>query len=248
MRFWLTAVRVGVVLLLARGLVLPAQAKNNKDNSAPFVAPPSSLRCTFRASSSGPRWPISSTMQPSPALAGKMLKVDGFQQRDPKDGAPISQKTEVYLGYTDKNLYVVCICFDSEPGKIRARLVRRELINDDDQFGFVLDTFHDHYHGLFFYVNPLGVQQDGIWVDNGQEPDLSYDMVWNSEAKLTGQRLRRLVRDSVQVPALSSRRHPEVGSVFRARHQAQQRIFLLPAHHQQRDRLPRPGDRNGRHG
>jgi len=35
-----------------------------------------------------------------------MLKVEGFQQRDPKDGAPISQKTEAYLGYTDKNLYV----------------------------------------------------------------------------------------------------------------------------------------------
>ena len=27
----------------------------------------------------------------------------------------------------------------------------------------MLDTFHDHAHGLFFYVNPLGVQQDGIW-------------------------------------------------------------------------------------
>jgi len=125
-------------------------------------------------------------MKPSAAFADTMLKVDGFQQRDPKDGAPVSQKTEVYLGYTDKNLYVVCVCFDSEPKLIRARLVRRELINDDDQFGFALDTFHDHAHGLFFYVNPLGVQQDGIWVDNGQEPDLSYDMVWNSEAKLTG--------------------------------------------------------------
>ena len=128
-------------------------------------------------------------MQPSPALAGKMLKVEGFLQRDPKDGAPVSQKTEAYLGYTDKNLYVVCICFDSEPDKIRARLVRRELINDDDQFGFVLDTFHDHAHGLFFYVNPLGVQQDGIWDEaslNQSGPDYSYDMVWNSAAKLTG--------------------------------------------------------------
>jgi len=128
-------------------------------------------------------------MQPSPAFAGKMLKVDGFLQRDPKDGAPVSQKTEVYLGYTDKNLYVVCVCFDSEPNKIRARLVRRELINDDDQFGFVLDTFHDHAHGLFFYVNALGVQQDGIWDEaslNQSGPDYSYDMVWNSEGKLTG--------------------------------------------------------------
>src|SRR5262245_9459378 len=45
-------------------------------------------------------------MRPSPDLAAQMLKVDGFLQRDPKDGAPISQKTEAYLGYTEKNLYV----------------------------------------------------------------------------------------------------------------------------------------------
>ena len=123
-------------------------------------------------------------MQPSPAFAGKMLKVEGFVQRDPKDGAPISQKTEVYLGYTDRNLYVVCVCFDSEPGKIRARRARREQINEDDQFGFVLDTFHDKKNAVFFYLNAEGVQQDGIW--NDQQPDFSFDMVWNSDAKLTG--------------------------------------------------------------
>ncbi len=187
MRFWRTAVRVGVVLLLTRGLVLPTQAKEKgKDTSAAVIAPAKFATLHIPRLEVRPTLADFLDMQPSPVLAGKMLKVDGFQQRDPKDGAPISQKTDVYIGYTDKNLYVVCICFDSEPDKIRARLVRRELINDDDQFGFVLDTFHDHYHGLFFYVNPLGVQQDGIWVDNGQEPDLSYDMVWNSEAKLTG--------------------------------------------------------------
>jgi len=126
------------------------------------------------------------TMQPSPAFASEMLKIDGFVQRDPKDGSPISQKTEVYLGYTDQNLYVVCVCFDSEPDKIRAHMVRREQINDDDQFGFVLDTFSDRKNGLFFYVNPFGVQQDGIWNDF-QEPDYSYDMLWNSQGKVTSQ-------------------------------------------------------------
>ncbi len=124
------------------------------------------------------------TMEPSAAFAGKMLKVEGFKQRDPTDGAPVSQKTEVYFGYTDKNLYVVCVCSDSEPGKMRAHLSRRELINGDDQFGFVLDTFHDKKHGVFFYLNPYGVQQDGIWTDN-QDPDYSFDMLWNSDAKVT---------------------------------------------------------------
>ena len=126
------------------------------------------------------------TMQPSAAFAGKMLKVEGFMQRDPKDGSPISQKTEVYLGYTNQSLYVVCVCFDSEPNKIRAHMVRREQINDDDQFGFVLDTFSDRKNALFFYTNPLGVQQDGIWNDF-REPDYSYDMLWNSQGRITPQ-------------------------------------------------------------
>jgi len=126
------------------------------------------------------------SMKPSAVFAGQMLKVEGFVQRDPKDGSPISQKTEVYLGYTNQNFYVVCVCFDSEPDKIRAHMVRREQINDDDEFGFVLDTFSERKNGLFFYVNPLGVQQDGIWNDFDQ-PDLSYDMLWNSQGRITSQ-------------------------------------------------------------
>lgn len=176
----------GVCLLAAFGLaaIVCAHAKDN--STAAVVAPKQFAKLHIPHLELRPTLADFVDMRPSAAVAGKMLKVDGFLQRDPKDGAPVSQKTEVYLGYTDKNLYVVCICFDSEPNKIRARLVRRELINDDDQFGFVLDTFHDHAHGLFFYVNALGVQQDGIWDEGNQGPDYSYDMVWNSEGKLTG--------------------------------------------------------------
>ena len=165
--------------------LLPVHAKNN--NPPAIVAPRTFATLHIPRLDQRPTLEDFLEMRPTPVFAGKMLKVDGFQQRDPKDGTPVTQKTEVYLGYTDKNLYVVCVCFDSEPGKIRARLVRRELINDDDQFGFVLDTFHDRQHGLFFYLNPLGVQQDGIWIENGNGPDYSYDMVWNSAGKLTPQ-------------------------------------------------------------
>ncbi|HET7873399.1 MAG TPA: hypothetical protein VFL42_12850, partial [Terriglobales bacterium] len=46
-------------------------------------------------------------MEPVSPLAKSMLKVSKFTQREPKDGAPATQRTEAYLGYTDKNLYVV---------------------------------------------------------------------------------------------------------------------------------------------
>jgi Domain of unknown function (DUF5916) len=122
-------------------------------------------------------------MEPGPNIVGKMLKVDRFWQRDPKDGDPISQKTEAYLGYTDKNLYVVFLAFDNQLSKMRAHMVRREQINDDDQVGFFLDTFHDRRHAVFFYINPYGVQQEGTYLE-GQDIDLSWDTIWHSDAKV----------------------------------------------------------------
>ena len=52
-------------------------------------------------------------MKPPAEFAdGKMAKVNKLYQRDPHDGAPVSQPTEIYLGYDQKNLYAVFICFD----------------------------------------------------------------------------------------------------------------------------------------
>jgi hypothetical protein len=183
------------------GLATCAVAEGRKDEKSPQI--PAYATLHIPKLERGPKLEDFLGMRPSPAFEGKMLKVDNFIQRDPKDGAPASQKTEVYLGYTPKNLYVVCVCFDSEPSKIRARMSRREQIDADDQFGFVLDTFNDKKHGVFFYMNPLGIQQDGIW-DEDQGPDSSYDMLWNSEARLTPQGYV----EWFEIPFRSLRFHP----------------------------------------
>ena len=124
-------------------------------------------------------------MQLSPAVAGTMLKVNQFWQHDPIDGQPISQKTEAYLGYTDKNLYVVFLAFDNEVDKLRNHMVRREQINEEDQVGIFLDTFYDHRHCVFFFINPAGVQQEGTFFDGQQDIDLSWDTIWKSETRVT---------------------------------------------------------------
>ena len=125
-------------------------------------------------------------MQASSELAHRMARIDQFTQRNPHDGTPVSQRTEAYLGYTAKNLYVIFLCFDSEPNKIRAHMNRREDIQEDDQIGLMIDTFNDHRHAYTIYVNPVGVQQDGLFTD-GNEPDLSWDTIWNSSAHMTKQ-------------------------------------------------------------
>ena len=64
-----------------------------------------------------------------------------FRQWRPGDGSPSTQKTVAYLGYDSKNLYVVFVCFDTEPGKIRAHLTRRDQAFNDDFVDVWLDTF-----------------------------------------------------------------------------------------------------------
>jgi len=125
-------------------------------------------------------------MKPRDELARQLVKIDDFRQYVPKYGEPITQATHVYLGYDDKHLYAVFVCFDSEPNKIRARLGRRDQFFEDDYVEIDLDTFHDHRRAYQFWSNPFGVQVDNIWTE-GQGPDFSFDTVWHSRGQLTEQ-------------------------------------------------------------
>jgi Domain of unknown function (DUF5916) len=123
-------------------------------------------------------------MEPASKLARQMLKINSFTQKEPRDGEPVSEPTEAYLGYTDKNFYAMFLAFDKEPKKLRARMLRRELIDDDDQVGLWLDTFHDHRHAYMFYSNAYGIQQDGLFAEN-QGFDNSFDTLWHTYGKIT---------------------------------------------------------------
>jgi Domain of unknown function (DUF5916)/Carbohydrate family 9 binding domain-like len=154
--------------------------------SSPLLAtsPPAFGQVTIPRVSSPPPLEDFLEMKPSPAWEGKLAKIDRFIQRTPSDGEPVSQRTEAYLGYDDKNLYAIFICFDNEPKKIRARLSRREDVFDDDSVEVMLDTFHDHRRAYAFFSNALAVQADALWTE-GQDWDFSFDTVFNTEAKLT---------------------------------------------------------------
>jgi hypothetical protein len=143
-----------------------------------------------------PRLPAAPTlddflsMKPTGEIATKMAKVTGFTQRNPHDGAKVTEPTEAYLGYDQKNLYAVFVCFD-DPRQVRARLSNREDIYDDDQVEIMLDTFHDRRRAYAFQTTPLGVQWDAIWTEASREEetsahfDTSFDTVWDSKGKVT---------------------------------------------------------------
>jgi hypothetical protein len=152
----------------------------------PALAPPA---LTIPRLSRAPALEDFLSMKPEGETAQQMAKVTGFVQRNPHNGEKVSEETEAYLGYDQKNLYIVFVCFD-DPKKVRARMSRREDIHDDDQVEVMLDTFHDRRRAYAFQTTPLGVQWDAIWTEAaraevGGNFDTSWDTVWDSRGKVT---------------------------------------------------------------
>ena len=123
-------------------------------------------------------------MKAPPELDGRLGKASSFIQRQPKDGEPATQPTDVFVGYDDSNLYAVFICFDSEPEGIRARMNSRGNTNDDDWVHIALDTFRDQRHAFVFSATPLGVQWDSYWTE-GQGGDANFDALYYSRGSRT---------------------------------------------------------------
>lgn len=168
---------------------LPQPARNREARPVPkppFAPPALTIPRLTRA----PALEDFLRMQPQGETALQMAKVTGFVQRDPHDGEKVSEETAAYLGYDQKNLYIVFVCFD-DPKKVRARMSRREDIADDDQVAVVFDTFHDRRRAYEFQTTPLGVQWDAIYTEasraeTGGNWDTSFDTVWDSRGKVTG--------------------------------------------------------------
>ena len=101
-----------------------------------------------------------------------------FIQRDPIEGAPSTEKTEVYVVYDNNNLYIGAMLFDSDPNGILAYQKRRDQsLRTDDRFMWILDTFLDGRTGYFFEVNPAGLMGDGLII--GSESHWGTNKDWN---------------------------------------------------------------------
>lgn len=119
----------------------------------------------------------------APTAAPMGLEVSDFRQSEPGDGDPASENTRAYISHDQENLYVLFVCED-DPRQVRANVVPRERITDDDRVGVYLDTYDDNQRAYAFLVNPLGIQRDGILTE-GQDDDWTYDALWYSEGRLT---------------------------------------------------------------
>jgi hypothetical protein len=98
-------------------------------------------------------------------------------------------RTVVFITYDEGHVLVAFRAYDHEPEKIRARFRDRDQVRGDDWVGITFDTFNDERRAYEFWVNPLGVQTEGIYTEGssggGRNFDDSWDAIWFSAGRLT---------------------------------------------------------------
>jgi hypothetical protein len=141
--------------------------------------------------------------------AGDMLRLDGtldepfwtraapatdFVQRDPQNGAPATERTEVRLVYDEHRIVLGVICYDREPQRVLGNQMQRDQsFEADDRFVWTIDSFLDGRSGYFFEINPSGAMGDGLIDPSGGERDdelgagvnKSWDGIWLARVRRT---------------------------------------------------------------
>ncbi len=95
----------------------------------------------------------------------RAARLTGFSQYRPVDGRAAEDSTEVLVWYAPDAIWFGVRAFEAHGAVVRVTLADRDQIDADDYVRILLDTYHDRRRALLFAVNPLGVQQDGVWSD-----------------------------------------------------------------------------------
>ena len=109
--------------------------------------------------------------------------VTAFTQRDPEEGKPATERTELRIAYDAAAMYIGARLHDREPSRIARQLSRRDAEAEADVFALFLDPHHDHLTGAVFSVSAAGVQSDAA-IFNDSWQDESWDAVWESAVRL----------------------------------------------------------------
>lgn len=143
------------------------------------------------------------------ASPGERIEVDGlltealwsaapaaaqFRQREPHEGEPATEGTEVRVAYDDRALYIGILARDREPERIVSRILQRDKLMElsfeqkpqfagDDAVAILLDPFDDHRNAVVFATNPNGAEFDALITDEGREFNVDWRAVWEVAAR-----------------------------------------------------------------
>ncbi len=117
-------------------------------------------------------------VETAPLIDGEVLEEDYWRaipavtelwQIQPNSGQVASEKTEVYIAYTNTTFYIAVVCHDAQPDKLVVSDARRDAsLDNTDSFIFLVDTYHDGQNGFIFGTNSQGVEYDAQVNNEGQ--------------------------------------------------------------------------------
>jgi len=102
-----------------------------------------------------------------------------FIQQEPVEGSPASDKTEVWVFFDDKNIYVGARLWETHPDRRVTSDMRRDASNmyNNDHLAVLFDTFDDGRNGFGFSSNAQGGMFD--WQVTNEQPSNNWNGLWD---------------------------------------------------------------------
>jgi len=105
-----------------------------------------------------------------------------FTQREPVEGDPATEWTEVRILYDKTTLYISAYLHDRTPDQVIIDNIQRDASNiQQDFFSILLDTFNDDRNGYYLSTTLVGSNRDLQFSDGGRVSNAAWDGVWYAE-------------------------------------------------------------------
>lgn len=113
-------------------------------------------------------------------LYGDAHPMSDFIQLEPGNGQPATEKTEVWLAFDARHVYVSMRVWESAPERMIVNEMRRDSNNIrlGESIWFAFDTFHDRRNAVQLEVNPLGGRTDAQST-NERQYNADWNLVWD---------------------------------------------------------------------
>jgi hypothetical protein len=123
-----------------------------------------------------------------------VMPASEFWQVQPDEGMPSTQRTEVFVAYTDSALHIGVVAYDDEPSEVIVTDSRRDSdLNNTDAFFIVIDGLLDRQNGYVFATNAAGIEYDGQVTKEGSDDfgsggggfNLNWDGAWSVKSMIS---------------------------------------------------------------
>ncbi|MEX2152623.1 MAG: DUF5916 domain-containing protein [Gemmatimonadaceae bacterium] len=183
---WLTCATFAMAVTTLHGATAYAQSSPVIDGPPPPVAPAVITRdaagqATVRAIKLSTPLTLDGVLDEE--VYAREAPFGGLIQVAPDYGKPSTERSDIWITYDDKYMYLTCRCWDSAPPEEWVvNELRRDTggLRNNEHIGVMFDTFYDRRSGFAFYTNPLGARADYSVIDEGGS-NTDWNPVWTSK-------------------------------------------------------------------